>query len=118
MATAKKTAPKKVAAPAKKVAVPKQNHKKSKRVLVSAEGPQCFWATNGAIISNLVELRDALDAMEAEVFEHHVTEKKNDFADWVEFVLGDTELAAKLRGVAKANKAKTIVVGRLKIYDL
>lgn len=118
MATAKKTAAKKAVAPAKKVAVPKQNHKKSKRVLVSAEGPQCFWATNGVIISNLVELRDALDTMAADVFAHHVTEKKNDFADWIEYVLGDTELAAKLRGALKASKAKTIVVGRLKIYDL
>lgn len=117
MVTTKKTAAKKVT-PAKKAGVPKQNHKKSKRVLVHAEGPQCFWATNGLIIANLLELRDALEEMDREVFGYHATEKKNDFADWIEYVLGDTELAAKLRGITTPKKARTVVVSRLKIYDI
>lgn len=116
MMTIKKSAPKKAAA--KKVAVPKQNHKKSKRVLTQAEGPQCFWTTNGLIIANLIELRDAFEKMENDVFTHHVTEKKNDFADWVKYVLGDTELAEKMLTANKVKKAHTVVVSRLKIYDI
>lgn len=121
MATTKKAVAKKVAPVAKQgggKAAPKKDHSKSKRVLVSASGEQCFWVNNGAIISNLLELRDALDRMTDDVFGYHVTRGKNDFADWVEYVLGDTELAGKLRSAKKPKSARTVVVSRLKIYDI
>lgn len=121
IAKAKKVASKKVSggvtSKAKKTVV-QRDHAKAKRVLVCAQGEQCFWTTDGKIVANLVELRDTLTKMGDAVFSHHVTKDKNDFADWVEFVLGDAELAVKLRGAKKATSARTVVVSRLKIYDI
>lgn len=112
---------KKVAAKAasKKTSAPKKHTAKhAKRVLARAEGPQCFWVHNGEILADLVEFERALASMALDTFTHHVSESRNDFADWIEFVLGDTELAAALRGATKPRQARTIVVRRLKIYDL
>jgi hypothetical protein len=106
------------AASAKKGSAPKRNLKKSKRVLVQAQGEQCFWANNGYIISTLIDLSNLLSSIEKEVFEYHVRKDKNDFADWVEFVLGDAELAKGLRKARKPKAAQGLVVKRLKIYDI
>lgn len=121
MATVKKAASKKVKkAPAAKVskAVTQRDHSKAKRVLVCAQGEQCFWTTDGKIIANLVELKDALTNMANDVFQYHVTRDKNDFADWIEYVLGDAELAGKVRSAKKPTSARTFVVARLKKYDI
>jgi len=117
----KKSVAKKADAVIKKVVAkvaPKKNLKDAKRVLVCANGEQCFWTTDGTIISNLVELRDALETMADAVFDYHVSNKKNDFADWIQYVLGDTELAGKFRKTKKASTARTVIVSRLKIYDI
>lgn len=109
---ATKSAPKAKKAPAKKSGA------NAKRVLARAEGAQCFWVNDGQILADLVEFGQALDQMEKDTFGYHVQGKRNDFADWVEFVLGDTELAHLLRGATSPSKARTIVVRRLKIYGV
>jgi hypothetical protein len=114
--TTKKVAGKKVGG-AKKPAGQK-NLKKAKRVLVQAQGEQCFWTHNGAIISTLIDLSNLLASMHADIFKYHVKKDKNDFADWVEFVLGDAELAKSLRSARTPKSAQTYVVRRLKIYDI
>lgn len=113
MAT-KKAAEKKV----EKKKVPTRNLKKAKRVLVQAQGEQCFWTNNGAIISTLIDLSNLLSSIHGDVYEYHVRKEKNDFADWVEFVLGDRELASGLRKARTPKSAHTCVVRRLKIYDI
>jgi hypothetical protein len=92
--------------------------KKQKRILARAEGPQCFWVTDGTIIADLVELSAALKTMERDVFAHHVNAERNDFADWVEWVLGDSELAEMSRTLQTPKALHTAVIRRLKIYDL
>lgn len=94
-------------------AVPKD----TKHALVCANGEQCFWTTDGKIISNIVELSDALETMTGDVFTHHVTKEKNDFANWIESVLNDRELAKNLRTAKKPNTARAIIVRRLKVYN-
>jgi hypothetical protein len=96
----------------------KRRTKASKRILARAEGSQCFWVNDGQVIADLVELANVLSLMEPHTFTHHVDGNRNDFADWIEFVLGDTELAHSLRGVMKASQTRTLVVKRLKIYDI
>lgn len=121
MTTTKKTTTKKAASALKKVvkkSAPKKVAKNTKRALVCANNDQCFWTTDGKIISNLVELRDQLASMSEAVFGYHVTRQKNDFADWVEYVLSDPDLAASLRRTLKPNTARTVVVSRLRIYDI
>ena len=116
MTTKKVPAAKAKKAPAK--VAPTRNLKKAKRVLVCANGAQCFWTNDGKIIANLVELRDTLEHMADEVFEHHVNKSKNDFADWIQYVLGDVELAKKIRAFKKAQTARGAVVAHLKMYDI
>jgi hypothetical protein len=101
-----------------KVASSSAKGKKSKRVLAKAQGSQCFWVNEGPILSDLMELARALESMSKETYAYHVHDARNDFADWVEFVLGDTELAQTLRAVPKPKSAQTLIVRRLKIYDL
>lgn len=115
------TKTKKKAAPKKVTKVTRESKKKSqkteKMALICAHNDECFWTTDGKVLANLVELRDTLDSMAEEVFTYHVNKEKNDFADWVESVLQDAELAAALRKAKKASTAKTVVVRRLKIYE-
>jgi len=57
-----------------------------------------------------------LAKMEKEVYAHHVTKEKNDFADWVEQVLEDAECAAAMRGRRTPSGARTVVVRHLRLY--
>ncbi len=86
--------------------------------LICADGNRCFWTTDGEVIANLTELRDSFEKMADDVFKYHVTKEKNDFADWVEAVLKDQELGNQLRKSRKPSSARTVVVRRLKIYNL
>lgn len=65
--------------------------------LFRAQGDNRFWIYNGPVLETLVDLRDALVAITDEQFNHHVTLEKNDFASWVEGVLMESALAAKMR---------------------
>lgn len=82
--------------------------------LIVAEGEQQFWTNDGRILKDLIELRDALSKMEKHVFDHHVTGDKNDFANWVEFVLQDTSGASMLRGKKTPRTAATSLATHLK----
>ncbi len=106
----------KKASPTKSTA--KKSTKVAKRALVCATGEQCFWTTDGRIISNLVELSEQLAHMSDEVFAYHAHAARNDFADWIDAVLGDSELAKSMRASRKPKTAHTIVVRRLKLYDI
>lgn len=58
---------------------------------------------------SLSELLDILRISPCEVVSHHVTGVKNDFADWISDVLGDSALAANLRTINYANTFETQV---------
>lgn len=116
--TAKKRSAKKSA---KSTTTPRGTSKKTAatgRALVCADTGECFWTTDGQVLKDLAELRDALKAMHDEVFRYHVTKEKNDFADWVEEVLADAECAAALRKARKPQTARTVVVRHLRSYNL
>jgi hypothetical protein len=115
-ASTKKASTKK--APAKKVVTKKAVRKKHVRALVCAPGEQCFWTSDGNVLQDLDQLQMAFGTMADEVFLHHVTKEKNDFADWVESVLEDTECAKALRQAKKASSARTAVVRCLRVYTI
>lgn len=111
----KKTAKKVVNNGTKKVAK-KTSSKPAGKRLVQANGPNAFWVADGTILKNLEELRDAFKEMDKKVFGHHVSKNKNDFADWVEAVLKDSDCAAALRKSKTQNSCRTVVVRQLKVY--
>jgi len=92
--------------------------KDKKRSLVCANGMECFWTCDGKVLVNIVELRDALSSMADDVFKHHVTKDKNDFAEWIEHILLDRELGIAIRKAKKASTAKAAILSALKGYDL
>ncbi len=105
-----------------KTKTPKVSKKDSKQTSASqvpcANGERCFWVHNGPVLSDLIELRDVLKEIRDEVYAHHVDGQKNDFADWVENVLAEPELAKALRKAKKSKDAYAVVVKRLKVYGI
>lgn len=113
----KKSAPKKTAA--KKAAVKKASVKKGEfRAMVCAIDGECFWARDGQILQDLSQLQLAFGSMDDEIFLHHVTDGKNDFADWVEHVLEDRECAEALRKAKKRTQAEKAVALHLRKYSV
>jgi hypothetical protein len=58
-----------------------------------------------------------MEEMEKEVYLHH-TANVNDFANWVEVVLDDSECAETLRKAATKRSAKTAIIKSLKAYKI
>ena len=58
---------------------------------------QAFIMSDGQKLQSLDELSEAINLIEPDVFSAHVNESKNDFANWVEHVFGEIELANALR---------------------
>ena len=57
---------------------------------------QEFILKDGRKLSSLLDLKSALRTMTPEVFRHHVTHGRNDFADWVQATMKNRELADRL----------------------
>lgn len=71
---------------------------------------QAFWFHSGPIAHSLEEMQKSITRLKKETFLHHVNKKKNDVALWVQYVIGDSELAAKL----KKNKTKKTIANTLR----
>lgn len=72
-----------------------------------------FWCSNGQVFSNLQELERALEGMSEETFRYHSNAEKNDFASWVQDVIGDDKLAQDLRKSITAVQATKKVAERI-----
>lgn len=55
-----------------------------------------FILCDGRVIFNCVELADLLITMNEDIFVYHVTDNKNDFANWINDVFCDSNLASKI----------------------
>lgn len=113
--TVAKVAPKKLAVTAKKVASKKPATAKT---LVYASNDNSFWVTDGQVLNSLVALQEALDKMQNEVFAYHVRKDKNDFADWVNFVLCDGKCSSDLRKTKTPANASVVIAKHLKTYKI
>jgi len=68
-----------------------------------------FWCRDGNILNNLEELRSALKNMSNETYIWHVNSERNDFSNWINDIIGDSELA---RSIGKS-KTKTEMARKL-----
>jgi len=73
------------------------------QLLKEAEPGKYFYVHNGMTIKNLDELAVALELMDIEVFEYHVNNEKNDFSNWIYYVLEEHTLARDLEKVKSKN---------------
>jgi hypothetical protein len=87
------------------------------RRLVQAPPDKAFWVHGGPVLTDLQQLRDALARdISDEQFVHHVTGERNDFAQWVEEVLGDTQCAEALRQARSRTDALRATEGTLALH--
>ena len=68
----------------------------ARRYLNDCAPEQCFWVNNGQILKNVEELANVLPEMSNEAFQHHVSNGRNDFSNWIKDVIGDQKLANDL----------------------
>ena len=95
----------------KNEAVPELQTELITETTVKRDAPEnsYFILCNGKPVKNIKELADIMEEIEDEIFNHHVTPDKNDFATWVKDIFKDIELAEKLAGI-KDKKHMQLVV--------
>ena len=87
--------------------------KKKLSKLRNAKPEEYFLLVNGVPIKNVKELGSTLSIMNDWVFNHHVNESRNDFANWIEFSLKDEKLAKEIRGTKNIKEMELIIYRHL-----
>ncbi|MBD3209547.1 hypothetical protein GF367_03970 [Candidatus Woesearchaeota archaeon] len=95
----------------KKTAKKPTKHQQRKKIKKNAPKDQVFVMVNGHRLKNVKELADAMEKIEDYVFNHHVTQDKNDFANWLHHVFAEIDLAKHVAG-AKDKKHVQLVLYR------
>jgi len=70
----------------------------------------CF--CNGLHVKNLHELLMAFETIKDDIYQFHANNEKNDFSKWINEVIGDSELASKLK-IANKQEAMAILKDRI-----
>jgi hypothetical protein len=106
----KRKAPAKKRAPKKKPKKKKTKKRKTPKRLEKETHPtKYFILCNGKPLKNIKELADIMEDIEDHVFNHHVTEDRNDFATWVKDVFKEIELAKKIAGVKDKKHIQLVI---------
>jgi len=89
----------------------------SERFLAKVADENRFYLNNGKVLSSMDDLKFELKDMDEQTFNHHVNESKNDFHNWINTTVQDTELAGiigDLTSRVEIHKAVTKRVSSLK----
>lgn len=86
---------------------------KKKAAIKQAPQDKVFFLIDGRTLRDIKELADSLDEMADHVYYHHVTEERNDFAQWIHDVFKDAELAEKLRESTGKHHSQIIIYRRI-----
>ncbi len=84
-----------------------------KKILGDVPEDKSFFLHDGIRLRNLEDLREELRFMNNEEFLSYVNNEKNDFANWIEYVVGDKELADRLRMTKDKEKTFNLINSRL-----
>lgn len=74
------------------------------KFLAEVPADKYFYLSNAQVLKSSVELGKSLETMPEEVFSSHRNGIKNDFYNWVLFVIGDVRLANE---IARAKTKET-----------
>ncbi|MCD6403595.1 hypothetical protein DRN62_02160 [Nanoarchaeota archaeon] len=82
--------------------------KLGRKILNKVEESKAFWLKTDHYnvvdrVRSLPELAKKLSQAPTSAVIHHLREGKNDFAQWIEDVIGDKVLAKRLRGIKAKN---------------
>jgi len=105
---------KKMVAKKKNPVKKKKSSGKNKKMIVNAPEDRVFWVNGGVVLKNLVDLEKELLSMSFETFHYHVNPYKNDFANWVNDVLGEKALSKELRKLKTRKSMARYVKSRIK----
>ncbi len=81
--------------------------------MINAPHDKEFVLHDGSRIRNLLDLTIALEKISDVAFSKFVNTQKNDFSNWIEFVLLDKNLADKIRYVLSKNTTVNILKDRI-----
>ncbi len=85
--------------------------------MINAPYEKEFVFHDGRRAKNLLELSSMLENIGQQDFERFVNTSKNDFANWIEYVLLDKELASSLRSTILFPKTKELISNKIKIEN-
>lgn len=86
-------------------------------ILEDAVTPEeLFITADGKALRNLWELHSFVTDASPEVFAHHVNDRRHDIAEWLNDVVGDTELSEVLRRIS--NRQATALLIGLRLENL
>lgn len=60
---------------------------------------QFFYLKDGKVLKNVLDLINAFDEMNDEIFSHHVNIDNNDFSNWICNVLEEEQLANEIKEI-------------------
>ena len=66
------------------------------KLLSNVNDDKAFYLKSGKKVKNLKELLAEAKNISADEFNHHVTEERNDFSNWVKHVLEDKKLSQSI----------------------
>lgn len=69
------------------------------RVFGEVPAEHSFYLGDGRELKSIVDLTDALETMSDEIFNRHVSEAHNDFANWIQDLYKEESLAQQLREI-------------------
>ncbi|RLI92081.1 MAG: hypothetical protein DRO65_00515 [Candidatus Altiarchaeales archaeon] len=98
----------------KMVTSKKKSIRDAAKILSDVPEDKVFYVRNGHILRNLRDLVKELETMDFQTFHHHVNPEKNDFANWINDVIGDKTLANEIRKLKTRRSIARHVTRRIK----
>ncbi len=74
-----------------------------------------FYVHNGAVLKSKEDLLGCLRNIDDESFNHHVNDKKNDFACWVRDILKDKKLSDNLFGTKSREEMVDLIESTIQL---
>lgn len=91
----------------------RESKEKAAAILSHVSTHSSFQLHQGRELRSLRDLYDALGSMSPDIFQHHVSPIKNDFANWIQDILGDDRLAKKIMPVKDKEKVRSLIEERI-----
>ena len=93
------------------------SQEQAQKYLAKVPEQNVFWCNNGAILKDMIDLKDALAIMSDETFAYHSNAFKKDFSNWIRDIVGDDKLARDLESADTRQEALTVVEMRCSLLS-
>lgn len=91
----------------------KLNKQLAESILSNIDGDKRFFCVDGQVLHSAEDLQKALKTMDEHTFIYHVNDERNDFAAWINDVLGDVRFAEKFSQIRDQKEAAKKVRARI-----